>query len=103
MSPAEVVDALVKRPAMYFGNRPGYLREMIAFQLGADFGLDGVKKSESVIPEAFVRFICARVPAGKFLGPSWSGRLEDATHSEEEAWELFVRLWTEFRDGEQVA
>src|SRR4051812_42551135 len=97
LKPSEIIDAIVKRPALYFGTRSGYLREMNGFQFGADYGMYASGKCDSVlsaerdspIPEAFVSFVCARVSLGKSRGPSWSGRIEDATKSEKEAWELF--------------
>lgn len=92
------VDAIVARPAMYFGERPGYLREIVGFGLGVDFQSRSEEKPEASAMDAFVRYVCDRLPIGRSEVSAWSARIDDSVNSESEAWHLFAELWASYRN-----
>ena len=93
-----VVDSIALRPAMYFGNRDGYLREFGAFVLGADFAT-GSFTSGGMLPRDFVNLVCSRLSDGDSKDPSWQARIESSSSDPVDAWHTFTRLWAEYRGG----
>ena len=100
-SRSEFINALVQRPALYFGTRSGYIREIVGFEVGTVYAALPFASSEPAIPSLFIEFICSRVPIGHSKSPSWNSRIEDSTNTEKEAWDLFVLLWKEYYKPEQ--
>lgn len=94
-----VLQSVIDRPAMYFGTREGYLRDIVAFDLGVRFesGWDqtAMEHRHSSVPTGFISFVCSRL-AEADGGPSWSARIEGHSASERDAWSLFLSLWTEY-------
>jgi len=84
---------------MYFGTREGYLRDIVAFDLGvrSESGWDefSISHRHSSIPDTFTSFVCSRLEETEG-GPSWSARIEAQSASESDAWALFIRLWNEY-------
>ena len=98
----EVIDNLIARPAMYFGERQGYLREVVAMDLGysihAGFDEERMDFKETLIPRAFVNLVCSRFEMVGTDNSAWSARIDARSGGEVEAWQLFCALWTEFRN-----
>jgi hypothetical protein len=103
---AELFDSIVTRPAIYFGNREGYLRELVAMDFGyslhSGFDETGMSHNDSLIPPPFVQFVCSRYEPDPVRGPSWSARIEGQSIDEHDAWRLFCALWEQFRGGQLV-
>ena len=103
MSPT-LLQNMIDRPAMYFGRRDGYLREVAAFDLGmsVESGWDESRMSHRhyLIPREFCSFLCAKLPEGDG-GPSWTARIEDSSESDEEAWRLLCAMWEDFKKAGQ--
>ena len=101
MTPEEfirVVDSIALRPAIYFGNRDGHLREFGAFVLGADFAA-GPLPSGSMLPSEFIDLVCSRLSDCDGQHPSWQARIENCSDSPADAWRKFTSLWSEYRGG----
>lgn len=94
------LQSMIDRPAMYFGTREGYLRDIVAFDLGVRFesGWDEstMEHRHSSVPPGFASFVCSRLTEADG-GPSWSARIDAHSASERDAWSLFLRLWTEYK------
>lgn len=101
----ELIDNVILRPGMYFGGHEGYLRDLVAMDLGysmrAGFDEERMDFKERLIPDSFVRFVCSRLEGGQAL--SWSTRIEIRSAGEKEAWEMFCALWAEFRSMPSAA
>lgn len=81
---------------MYFGNRPGYVREITAFIFGTDLAAGRLQHGLPMV-DGFAEYVCARLSDCDGQHPAWSSRIENATATETEAWRLFVELWTQYR------
>ena len=96
-----LLEAMIDRPAMYFGPRAGYLREFAAFDFGYSYahGWDELKIDfkNPFIPHTFVDFVCSRIPVTGDISPNWVSRIESVSTSEEGAWSVFLDLWRQFR------
>jgi hypothetical protein len=97
---AESLRAMIARPAMYFGERSGYLREISAFDFGFEFASgfhqETIRPRRTFLPIEFVDFICTTIPEPLDGSPAWVSRIEHATEDERSAWNLFLDLWQAF-------
>ena len=93
------LQSMIDRPSMYFGTREGYLRDIVAFDLGVRFesGWDesSMEHRHTLVPPGFASFVCSRLEETA-NGPSWSARIEAHSAYESDAWSLFLRLWTDY-------
>ena len=85
------LERFLKKPALYFGNRAGYLREIEALDAGYRLGV-----KHGLIPEAFVDFVIQRLPPDEQGAEYWAARIRGQAHGEREEWELFLRLFAEY-------
>ena len=97
----EMLSAMIERPALYFGNRLGYLRELAAFDFGycTGQGADEKSRPDRLIPAEFGDFVREQVKVGSSGPTFWALRIEAASNSEDEAWSLFIKLWSEFEES----
>lgn len=102
----EMIAAILRRPAMYFGDAQDYLSCFDAFLYGYGLGfVDGSGLSPEtgrVLPEALQEFIVSRLGEDR-ARPGWIYRVVDSTESPDEAWELFKQLYTDFKQQSQQA
>lgn len=95
-----MLDNMIHRPAMYFFNRPGYIREIVAFDFGfsTHSGYEPELHSfkESFLPDDFVNILKDKFEGD---GPWWIA-MERAIPDEAEAWKKFTSLWAEYRGCE---
>ena len=98
---ADVLEAMIARPAMYFGDRSGYLRDLSAFAFGyeAASGFDPETKRplRSFFPSDFIDYICETIPVSNDEAPAWISRIENDSDGEERAWQRFQELWQDFQ------
>ncbi len=96
----DVLEPILKRPAMYFGEGQDYLWCLNAFLFGYETGFrNGSGSTEEdhwILPEGLHTFIVSRLGEDK-ARPAWIYRVVDTTDTPEEAWDLFKRLYTEFK------
>ena len=91
----------LKKPALYFGNREGYLRDIEALDAGYRLGITdtmaaGSAKPQGLIPEAFADFVVQRLPPSETGAVHWAARIRSQAHGEREEWELFLKLYNEY-------
>jgi len=98
-----LLDAIHKRPAMFWGGGKYPFTELVSFLSGYRLGFEtavantGVCPTE-LIPPGFNEFVARRLgvklPTG---GKDWAVLIEEKTCSQEEAFELFFELRREHR------
>jgi len=98
----ETLEALHKKPGMYWGSGPHPFTSWIAFTFGHAIGYeiarrDGGTKPEELVPHDFRKFVTERflhtLPAG---GRGWMSFIREHTSSEQEAFDLFFQLREEY-------
>ena len=108
-----VLENLIKRPAMYWGNSDNHFHSFIAFLSGYQLAQDDIvdddarRQLDEIIPPSFHEFVTEyyghTFPHG---GYRWMTFIEENTESDQEALEAFLklrRLYDLHHKGEQDA
>jgi hypothetical protein len=92
MTTKPLLQTIVKKPAMFFGNRDGYLRDIEAFDIGYATALQA---KHCFIPVAFKDYIIETLSPDN-PGATWFGLIRDHASGEKAEWDLFKQLWMEY-------
>jgi hypothetical protein len=102
MNPKEALDAIHKRPGMYWGGGDHPFTSWVAFTSGFQIGHDFAHRQggiapKDLVPDDFNKFVTERFgetfPAG---GRGWMSFIREHTSSEQEAFDLFFQLREEY-------
>lgn len=92
MSTNALLQKIVEKPAMYFGNRDGYLRDIEAFDIGFATATEG---KHCFIPVAFKEYIIKTL-APNNSGATWFSLIREHATGEKAQWDLFRHLWMHY-------
>ena len=102
MNVKETLDAVHKRPGLFWGRPDHPFTSWIAFLSGYQLGYEMARREEGIkpqelVPEDFHKFVTEHFgetfPAG---GRGWMGFIREHTSSEQEAFDLFFKLREEY-------
>ena len=88
-----LLQTIVEKPAMYFGNRDGYLRDIEAFDIGY---ATAAEAKRCFIPFAFKEYIIDTLAPNNPSGSTWFTLIREHATGEKEEWDLFKRLWSDY-------
>lgn len=77
---------------MYFGNRDGYLRDFLAFDIGY---ANAAELKRFFIPLEFKEYIIKTL-APDNPGAVWFSLIREHAIGEKAEWDLFKRLWVDY-------
>lgn len=84
---------MIEKPAMYFGNRDGYLRDMEAFDTGFS---TATETKRCFIPVEFKEYIIGTLAPNNPRGSTWFSLIREHAKGEKAEWDLFKRLWMDY-------
>jgi len=84
---------LIERPAMYFGNQDGYLRDILAFDIGYT---TATQIAHCFIPIPFKQYIIDTLAPNNPRGLTWFTLIKEHASGEKAEWDLFKRLWRDY-------
>lgn len=97
--PTNILDNIIERPAMYWGNSDNHFRSFMAFLAGYDMARNerlteaARKELDEIIPPKFHEFVTAyyghKFPHG---GYGWRSFIEENSKSDKDALALFMSL-----------
>lgn len=101
MPSSNLLKCFVDRPALYFGNREGYLREIEALAAGYMLGLRNcpgqtIDTPANLIPDSFIAMVNSSLPPGENGATGWTHRIRGQAPGERAEWELFKRLFEDY-------
>jgi hypothetical protein len=88
----QIIQQIVEKPAIYFGNRDGYVRDVEALDIGYAMGTE----SNCLIPVKFKEFIIESLAPNNPRGDTWFTLIRKNAIGEKAEWELFERLWKDY-------
>jgi hypothetical protein len=103
----KLLEAIHKRPGMYFGNSSYPFTSLDSFLASYQVGFAAAKnaqaKPEELVPDNFHKFVTERFgqrfPAG---GKGWQIFIEENSSSQKEAFDLFFKLREEYDQKSQT-
>ncbi len=92
-----ILEALVKRPAMYWGNSDNHFQSFVAFHLGTQMATmytDQESKDQlaNLVPPHFTDFVFEALGVPKNAPMAWMSVIEGQTKDGNEALNLFYEL-----------
>jgi hypothetical protein len=84
---------IVEKPALYFGNRDGYLRDVVAFDIGY---ATAVECKRCAIPVAFQQYIIDTLAPDDPGTSQWFKLIRERATGEKAEWDLFKTLWRDY-------
>jgi hypothetical protein len=93
MNTNSLLQNIVEKPAMYFGNRNGYLRDIEACDIGYTAATD---RKACLIPVEFKEYILHKLAPNNPKGLTWIFLIREQALGERAEWDLFKRLWKEY-------
>lgn len=90
----DLLECLVKRPGMYWGNSDNHFQSLVAFHSGAQMAMFPAYKNEleNLIPPYFTDFVFEALGVPKNAPMAWMSVIEGQTKDGNEALNLFFEL-----------
>jgi hypothetical protein len=93
MSTNYLLQQIIEKPALYFGNRDGYLRDIEAFDIGY---ATAAECKHCFIPVAFKQHIIDTLAPNNPKGSTWFRLIREHATGEKAEGDLFKLLWKDY-------